>query len=83
VIAGRGLTFFARERVFLFCVRVQEHREVLADAPVSLRFEFLGTRAYDAPVPLPVRDAELCVTDCATYEIDLHRVIVPECCVLS
>ena len=79
MVAGRGLALGAGQRVLLSRLRMQEHGEVLADPGVTEGFEFVGTCADDAPVPLPERDSELFIAHCAAYEIDLHRVIVPEC----
>jgi len=77
MVARRRLSLGTGQRVFLFGLGVQEHREVLADALIPLRFKVGRLRAHDAPVPFAMRDAEQFVANCATYEIDLHRVIVP------
>ena len=57
---------------------MQEYREILTDATVAKRLHLLRRRAHHTPVPFLVRDAELRVAYRASYEIDLHRVIVPE-----
>jgi hypothetical protein len=57
---------------------MQKYREILADATISLGLQLLRCRAHDTPVPFLVRDAQLRVAYRASYEIDLHRVIVPE-----
>ena len=78
VIARSRLAFRAGEGVLLVRFRMQEYREILADTTIPERLEFFRHGAHDTPVPLPWRDAELRVADRATYEINLHRVIVPE-----
>ena len=78
VVARAGFSFRAGERIFLVAHRMQEYREILADATIALSLQLLRRRAHDAPVPLLVRDAKLRVAYGASYEIDLHHVIVPE-----
>ena len=77
VIAGGRLALGTGERVFLLRLRVEEYGEVPANSLVALCFEFCRMRAHDTPVPFAMRDAKQFVANCATYEIDLHRVIVP------
>ena len=52
-IPGTGLALGAGKRVFLAALRMQEHREVLADGLEAERLQLFGARADDHPVPLP------------------------------
>jgi len=51
-VARRGFALRARERVLLAGLRVQEHREIFADAAEALRRELVGRRADDDPIAL-------------------------------
>jgi hypothetical protein len=57
-VARSGLALGTRQRVFLGALRVQEHREILADGLEAPREQLLGPRADDHPVPLPRRHTE-------------------------
>jgi hypothetical protein len=55
---------------------VQEYGKVLADLFVSECIQFIRRGAHDAPVPLTNGESELFVTNGATNQINLHRIIV-------
>ena len=71
-IAGTGLAFGARERVFLARLRMQEDGKVLADGLVAQRGQFLGGCAHDDPVALAHRQAEQFVAYRAADEVGFH-----------
>ena len=78
MIAGRRFALSSGERVFLTGFRMEKDGEVLSDLPVAQCDEFVGRRAHDAPITLPVRNAELFVPNSATNEVYLHCAIVPD-----
>ena len=73
VIAARGLALGARERVFLFRLRVQEHREVPADGLVAELHHLLGRRADHDVVAVLHRQPEQLVAHGAADGVDLHE----------
>ena len=78
MVAGACLALGSGERILFARFGVEEHGKIFADTPVSQGFQLRRCGAHDTPVPLLVGNAELRVSYGATYEIDLHRVIVPE-----
>ena len=76
VVAGRRLSFDARQRILLVRLRVQEHGEVLADLLVAKTLKFIHGRSDHDPVPLAHRQSEQFIADCAADQIDLHRLIL-------
>ena len=76
-VARSDLALGARQRVLLAGSRMQEHREILADAPVAFALELFGRRADDDPVALLDRQAEQRVTYGAADLIYLHGRIIP------
>ena len=71
-VAAADLALGARERVFVAGCRMQEDREVLADAPIALREQLVGRRADDDPVALLDRQAEQGVAYRAADLVDFH-----------
>ena len=69
-IAAAVLALGARERVFLVRVRMQEHREVLADGHVARGEHHLGRGADHHPVAVGDRAAEQLVAHRAADAVD-------------
>ena len=72
MITGPRFALGARQRVFLFGVRVQEHREVAAHLRKALSDHFLGRAADHHPVGFMVRVAQQGVADGAAYAVTVH-----------
>ena len=76
VVTGGSFALGAGERVFLAGVRVQEYREIAADAFVSLGFERAGRCADHTPVPFRHGQAQQFIANRATDEVNLHPAIL-------
>jgi hypothetical protein len=76
VIARTGFSFRPGEGVFLARIRVQEHREVFADRPVTELLQCFGFGAYDTPVPFRDRNAKQFVPNRATDKVNFHTMIL-------
>ncbi len=73
--AGIAVTCFtlgACQCVFLFCLRVQEHREILADRLITQIKHLLRRDADDHPVAFLHRQSESLVTYGAADQVDIH-----------
>ena len=77
-VAGRDLALEPRQRIFLVRLRVQEHREFLADGPVARALHLLRRRAHDHPVALAHRQAQQAITYRTTHEVDFHARMLTE-----
>jgi hypothetical protein len=76
VIAASGFAFGARLRIFLARLRMQKHREILADRRVALAQQFVRRRADDDVVAILHRNAEQTIAHRAADEISLHPRIM-------
>ena len=75
-IAGCGLSFSSRERIFFARIRVQEDGEVLADRLEACRLHLSRCRSHDAPVPLAHGQPKQFVTNRATDKVNFHTMIL-------
>ncbi len=75
VIPRHRLTLRARERVFLMCLRMQEHRKILAHRTITLRDHLLWRRADDHIIAIDDRHAQQFVTDRAADGVNVHHAI--------
>jgi hypothetical protein len=71
-VAGRGLAFESRQRVFLMRLRMQEYRKLAAHRAIAELFHLLRGGAHDHPVALANLQPEQLVPDRAANQIDLH-----------
>jgi len=72
LVATAAFALGARERVFLFSLRMQEHREVLADGPESAPDHFLRRGAHHHVVPVLQRQPEQLIAHRAADYVGLH-----------
>ena len=71
-VARRRLALGARERHFLFRLRVQEDREVLADRRVAGGHHLVGRGAHGHPVVVVHRQPEQGIAHCAADHVGFH-----------
>jgi hypothetical protein len=76
-VAAARLALGARERVFLFGLGMQKHREVLADLHVAEIAHLGRAAADDDPVALAHGQPEQLVANRAAHLVDVHASIIP------
>jgi ABC-type uncharacterized transport system YnjBCD ATPase subunit len=77
VVAVAGLALGARQRVLLAGIRMQEHREILADRPVAAGEQLIRRGADHDVVVVDHRPSQQFVADRAADQIDAHGRILP------